>query len=237
MALLDQISVWTLSLDQPEAVVEKCYNSLAEDEKARADRYKVAGARRSYVLTRWALRSKLGECLEREPRELRFSYGEFDKPQLAETEPRGLSFNVSHSGDWAVIAIGPYELMGIDIEKVRAVNNLDSLARTVFSDNELSKWFAELEELRAEQLFRKWTQKEACLKAVGVGLSTAMSKLEIREADEGLQVETLPDSLSDAMPCSLQTFSQIEGYVISLALGRCSELPEIFFREFAFTSG
>lgn len=233
----ETIDVWTIALGQPIEIVDRCYQRLPIDEQAKADRYKVEPARRAFTLARWALRTKLAEQLDCKPQEVRFSYGEFEKPHLAEPASEGIGFNVSHSGDWAVGAIGPFEYLGVDIEKLRPVNNLESLARTVFSEYELKEWLARPEDSRSQELFRKWTQKEACLKAVGVGLSNAMTKFQVLEENGTLNLDAPPGSLADAFPWSLRTYSHIDGHVVSLAIGRCSELSPINFREFEFTSG
>ncbi|MEQ8839184.1 MAG: 4'-phosphopantetheinyl transferase superfamily protein [Lacipirellulaceae bacterium] len=233
----EKIVVWTISLDQPVEIVEQCYESLPAKERAKADRYKVEPARRAFVLARWALRAKLAERLECKPLGIHFRYGEYDKPYLAEPATCGLGFNVSHSGDWAMVAIGPFEVLGVDIERLRQVNNLDSLARTVFCQEELEKWLNETEELRPEHHFRKWTQKEACLKATGVGLSTPMTKLSVKEDGGRLLLDAPSGPIMDANPWALQTFSHLDCYFVSLALGKCSDLPEVIFQKFDFTSG
>lgn len=231
MAPAETIDVWMIALDQPAEVVDHCYQVLTVDERAKADRYKVEPARRAFVLARWALRTKLAERLDCQPQEIGFSYGEFEKPHLAEPGPEGIGFNVSHSGNWAVVAIGPFEYLGIDIEKLRPIKNLESLARTVFSEDELRQWLAGPDDSRAQELFRTWTQKEACLKAVGVGLSNAMTKVEIREEDQRLNVVASRGPLSEAQPWAVQTFDHLSGYYLSLAVGGRLELPRITFEK------
>jgi 4'-phosphopantetheinyl transferase len=100
-----------------------------------------------------------------------FSYGEFGKPLLQGVG--GVHFNLSHSGQLAVLAVSTSGPLGVDIESVRPLPDMLDIARRFFCPEEI----AELEELHGEArvaaFFACWTRKEACLKALGVGLSLA----------------------------------------------------------------
>ena len=86
--------------------------------------------------------------------ELRFAKGPRGKPYLPDW-PR-LHFNVSHSGELFVCAISETAEIGIDIERIREVPEREEIARRYGLD--------------ASRFFETWTQREAYLKALGVGV-------------------------------------------------------------------
>lgn len=100
------------------------------------------------------------------------SYG---KPMLAENAK--IHFNVSHSGDWVVAAIG-YNNIGVDIEKMQTVT--EDVYTNVLSVQ--GKGLAErLEPIKLEEYFiRKWTIKEAYTKTLGMGLSKSFPSIEVK---------------------------------------------------------
>lgn len=90
------------------------------------------------------------------------AFGENGKPYL---ENGGNFFNISHSGEYVVLATSPREV-GVDIEKITAFD--ENVAARVFTRAELA-WL----DSRGtdEAFFQLWTAKESLLKAVGAGLS------------------------------------------------------------------
>ena len=81
-------------------------------------------------------------------------------------------FNLSHSGNYVVIAVAPHEV-GVDIEKVDQKNLC--IAREVFTPNEI-KWMNKDQFLRFHIL---WTQKESVVKLDGRGLSINTLNFEV----------------------------------------------------------
>lgn len=107
------------------------------------------------------LREKLGQG--RTNIELvRNAYG---KPFLKDHE--GLHFNVSHSGQWIVCAVGR-EPVGIDVEKMEAVDM--DIAKRFFHKTEFNALINRDASARVSHFFDLWTLKESYIKAVGKGL-------------------------------------------------------------------
>ena len=86
----------------------------------------------------------------------RISEGEKGKPQI-DTFP----FNISHSGEYAVIAVGDGEI-GVDIEKIKSAPT--GLLDRIALPNEKAKISA------AKEILRLWTRKEAFAKCLGTGI-------------------------------------------------------------------
>ena len=116
-----------------------------------------------------------------EPSALRFAHNAFGKPSLAEAP--GCHFNLSHSGDAALLAIDAGAPVGVDIEIERAMDDIDAMAQAHFTDAERDALQRSSAGTRAAAFLRTWTRKEACLKAVGTGLSVDPRQLETGCAD------------------------------------------------------
>lgn len=166
---------------------------LAEEEAARAARFRHARDRNAYINTRAALRTLLGRYLDETPTSLVFEYGRFGKPRLARLVDRPeLRFNVSHSGTVALIAIAIAREVGIDVEEVRPLPDIPEMVSLYFAESERDRLIALPEETRTAEFFRLWTLKEAHLKAMGIGWSQWLSS----EPDSDRTSATIGESAS-----------------------------------------
>jgi phosphopantetheinyl transferase len=99
-------------------------------------------------------RAALSAWLGVPDQELRFAKGPKGKPYLPDWP--GVHFNVSHSGALFACAISAEAEVGVDVELIRDVPE--------------KKEIAERYGLDAGRFFETWTQREAYLKALGVGV-------------------------------------------------------------------
>jgi len=139
---------------------------LSTEERARAERLAFEEDRVRYVNSTYFLRSVLGDQVGIEPGRLAMSSGRWGKPYLQD----GPAFNLSHSKRWALVGVAPEGNVGVDVEDVRPVADLESLIESTMHVDEARELLALPSDRRAEAFFRLWTRKEAVVKAVGVGL-------------------------------------------------------------------
>ena len=92
---------------------------------------------------------------------------------------RQILFNLSHSQDLALYAITKVNLIGIDLEYIRPMNDAENLAKRFFSPQEYNLIRQLLPQKQQEIFFKLWTCKEAYLKATGDGLAGGLEKVEI----------------------------------------------------------
>jgi 4'-phosphopantetheinyl transferase len=173
-AFSDQnVHVWAMPIRAQEPVVSKLEILLSPDERMRGTRFRFDHLRRSFILTRGALRLLLGRYLDIAPSEIQIQYGPARKPFVA--SPANIQFNVSHSGDMALYAFSTGGELGVDVERIRPLPDMLDIASHFFCQEE----FRELSSLPAEQrdlsFFLCWTRKEAYTKALGGGLRLPMS--------------------------------------------------------------
>ena len=170
------VHVWRVPLGGTGRALPRLQTALSADERERAARFSLEKPRTAYTLARGSLRLLLGRYLNRDPAALRFVYGEHGKPAL---EDGALHFNLSHSGDLALVALAADRPVGVDIEFRRDRVSSDAIARRFFAADEVEALQALGESRRKEAFFRVWTRKEAYLKALGAGITVALDSFSV----------------------------------------------------------
>ena len=177
LAELD-LHVWAIELNADDRVVAACHSLLSDAEKTRAARFFQDRHRRLYTLSHGSLRTLLGSYLKVPPASIQFRSGPAGKPFLADSNA-ALQFNVSDSGDLALIGLARGGEIGVDVEYVKRMADMESIARHFFSPEECSDLLSLKEDDRAEAFFRCWTRKEAYLKALGDGLAAPLDSFQV----------------------------------------------------------
>jgi 4'-phosphopantetheinyl transferase len=218
-----RVDVWSVRLDEPakagsEVVV------LSPDEIARASRFHFEKDRIHFTRCRSALRDLLAGYLAIPPAEIRFEYLTSGKPQLAaEQNPSALQFNVSHSANMALIAVGSEHRLGVDIEKIRGDVDTTALAERFFSLRERAGLQALPDHLRVLGFFACWTRKEAFLKATGDGLSFPLEDFSVTtHPDLDPEIEEIKGSTDEGKQWFLADLSVVEGFRATVARERSS---------------
>ena len=176
----DHIDVWLCDLKQLSDEINNFYSILSEDERERADKLKVEDKRQQYIITRGVLRQRLGLLTNLEPKDFIIEYMEHGKPALA-NDPRyaDITFNVSHSNDFALIAVAQKQNIGIDIEKINRESNHQALMTRFFSMAEQAEFQTIPDANMASAFCACWTRKEAFIKAIGNGVSYGLDNFDV----------------------------------------------------------
>jgi 4'-phosphopantetheinyl transferase len=172
-----EIHVWSVRLDPPAAEVERLGRSLAEDEWARASRFRFEKHRRQYVVGRGALRTLLAAYLGIRPEAVRFRYGPRGKPFLE--SPEDLQFNLSNSDEMALVGFVRGPEIGVDVEYLRPMPDCEQISERFFSESERRVLRGIPQPTKEEAFFNCWTRKEAYLKAVGEGLAAPLDSFDV----------------------------------------------------------
>ena len=163
-----EIHVWRARLDLARCDLDFISQCLSGEEWTRAHRFRFGVYQDRYIAGRAILRTLLGRYLGSLPEKVSLSQTEWGKPILGGDMP--FHFNVSHSEDLMLIALSPSPI-GIDVEHIRPLDELDMMAKSVFSPEELDLWRRLKPEAKLESFFRLWTRKEALLKGIGLGIT------------------------------------------------------------------
>jgi 4'-phosphopantetheinyl transferase len=165
------VHVWAAHLDRSGEEILSFERMLSPAERDRAGKFHFPRDRHRFISGRGLLRAALSAYLETAPGELQFIYGPAGKPALAGPQSSALHFNLSHSGALLVLAVTRAGPVGIDVEHVRPLSEAETIADRFFSSDESAKWKRLPPDQKTAAFFNLWTRKEACLKALGHGLS------------------------------------------------------------------
>lgn len=211
------VHLWVLRLEAAESTFDRACSWLADDEMARAGRFRFDRHRRAYVLGRAALRTLLGSYLGIAPAEVRFAYGPQGKPALADSSS-SLRFNASNSGDLAACAFTRGCEIGVDIERHRPVRDLEHIADRFFSPQEAAEVLALPDPDKEQGFFNCWTRKESYIKAMGGGLSIPLDSFQVTLGPgEAPRMVSLGGSTEAARCWTLHDFAPAEGYTGAIA--------------------
>ena len=136
---VEEVQIWRARLDREGWPAEA---ALPESERRRAESIQIQLRRRRWVAARWALRTALGRYTESDPAEIALEEGSGGKPKTR--DHRAVRFNLTHSGELALVAITAGREVGIDVERA--------------------------DPRRARSFYRGWVRREARAKCAGTGI-------------------------------------------------------------------
>jgi 4'-phosphopantetheinyl transferase len=175
-----EVHIWRIDLNLPIDQLRLVRYTLSEDERRRASRFYFKRDQDRYVAARAGLRDILGRYLGRGPGDLSFQYNRHGKPSLVDGDYKDcVGFNLSHSGDIALVAVVRGSGVGIDIERIRMDFTGEDIASRFFSPVEMKAIQAQPLEKRHIAFFSCWTRKESYIKARGEGLSIPLDAFDV----------------------------------------------------------
>ena len=199
----DEVHIWLAQLDHEN--VTEFGETLSNNERARASRFRFEIDRKRFVVGRGILRKIVGKCLKTNPRQLCFEYNLYGKPSLSEQLHSHLKFNLSHSENLALYAISMRREIGIDLEQIKPSFVDEGMISLCLTQRETEHFYSLSEQERISFFFNCWTTKEAFLKANGNGLSVSPNEIETSE-------------LSQKTHLTFQKLPPIDGYSTALAV-------------------
>lgn len=225
-----EIHLWNVSLQQSQKVVSEFNRMLSLEETARANRFYFEKDKNRFILGRGGLRKILSFYLQTKPEKLQIEVTKDGKPFLGNSEHASITFNLSHSDDLALIAVSLHREIGIDLERLRPLTDLQHMIRRFFSSGECSAILSLPEEKQSAAFFQHWTAKEACLKAMGTGIRRPLNQVELLLNRDSLeeQVRVTEEGKQDAY-WHIYRLRMKNGFAAALA---CKEttLTLVFYR-------
>lgn len=213
-ASFEHVDLWRVHLEIPDAGCKSLRDILAEDENARADRFHFKTHRDKFLVGHAALREILSRYLSLPAKSISFCNNEYGKPEIEKRlNPNNLQFNLSHSGDWALIAVTIGRRVGVDVEQIRPDVECLSLARSYFSKSEYQSLLPLEEKACRRSFFACWTRKEAFIKAIGEGLSFPLSEFSVTiSPDDPPALEVIENSAYSISDWTFATCSPGQEY-------------------------
>jgi len=213
------IHVWCASLNVSPQDLSYYSSLLSQDEVERAGRFCFERDRSHYIAGRGLLRSILGSYLKTDPAQIEFVYGQFGKPALKTGQgDKTLEFNVSHSKDLAVYAFNWNHQLGVDVEYIKPMPDMDDFSERYYSPRETAFLNSLPGAQKEAAFFKLWTSKEAFLKANGSGLTEPLNEVEVSmETDGTLELISIGKVKGQTENWHLEIFNPVPGYQAALA--------------------
>ena len=173
----DTIQIWYGNIALDEAYYQNYWDVLDATEQAYAENIKNDLLRKRYVEVHGRLRNVLAQALNEPGKKISIKKAEHGKPYLADSPE--LAFNLSHSANSMVIAVGWNCQIGVDIENCKPRTSLAELVYKYFAEEETAYWNKLPEAQKMTAFYRFWTRKEAFVKATGRGIALGLSQCVI----------------------------------------------------------
>jgi 4'-phosphopantetheinyl transferase len=216
----DDVYVWCANLNSPDISIGQMAQVLSVDELRRAERFHFLEHRNQFITAHALLRKLLANYTNIEADRISFEYGKNGKPFLSEKfSNEKIRFNLSRSNGYAIFAFAYDREIGVDIEYVKEFADMDKVAEQVFSpeDNAVLRSFAKIE--KKEAFFTFWSRKEAYLKAIGEGFSSASDTIDISSYTIGGSIFIYSKGDSVAKNCwTIQDLRPLPGFVAASAV-------------------
>jgi 4'-phosphopantetheinyl transferase len=214
------VHCWSTAIDVTDQIYDVLIQRLSPDERTRADQFVFSPDRRNFIVARGILRDILSRYLHCQAAEIRFCTELNGKPGLdcANTSIR-LDFNLSHSSGYLVVAVTQGKKVGVDIEMVRPVPDIDLITSQSFSEYERNMLALLTGEEKLLGFYRCWTRKEAYLKAVGSGLSIPLDSFDVSLAEDN-PIEMVSNRLdpNQISRWSFYSFTPAHGFIGALVI-------------------
>ena len=167
----NELHLWRFELNTTVAGNDYFNQILCAEEISRGERLLDGRKKAQFISARTYLRTILGRYLQIQPNQVQFHYNQHGKPSLSEIHHSLLSFNLSHSGDWGVLAAATTKAVGVDLEYIDPEMIFFQLSHSYFNAQEKLCLDQYPHSRQRRGFYRLWTQKEAMLKFLGSGFS------------------------------------------------------------------
>ncbi|QJW88008.1 4'-phosphopantetheinyl transferase superfamily protein [Spirosoma taeanense] len=217
-----EIVLVRIPISDLESVVSNLFSLLQPDELIRASRFLQEKDRLRFGITRAITRLLLSRIVNQRPSQIQFiTSGAYTKPRLGNSSD--VRFNVSHSGNWAVIAIARDSEVGVDVEQIKPELAFQDIVPETFSTAE-RHWIETTSNAR-ERFFVLWTRKEALLKAMGIGIHEAIPLLPVLDGSH--RTESALSGLHGDW--RVESFTLAVNYPATVAYTLVPALPQLHF--------
>lgn len=176
----DQVELWSFPLNVAESLSGRLAGLLEVSERKRVQKYRFEREQRRFAVGRAVSRLLLSLYVGVPPQSIRFDYTAQGKPSMRDHD---LSFNLSHSDELAIVAVG-WSPLGVDVEQVRPVRDLELIVQRFFSSAECQMIGKMPGAGKERAFFNCWTRKEALLKAIGEGLLGRLNGFDVSVSPE-----------------------------------------------------
>lgn len=211
------IDLWIDELSAANEQYAYFWDLLDTHERTKTLRFVHDKHRYQYAIAHAKLRLILATYLKIEPNAINFAFGDFGKPYVTiDGTAHTVKFNLSHSGNKMIVAVGYNDFIGVDIEAWD--NKLDflAIAKQCFAASETTAWLALPESEKPAMFYQLWTRKESFAKATGAGITLDVAQVTTTAETGVSHFASIPHSFGNIMEWQLVDLKFNDG--ISAAL-------------------
>lgn len=154
------------------------FRYLSIDERKQAGRFHRISDRQRYIFSHVMSRIILSEYIGCKPGDVIYKRKDFGKPEIDGIN-RSIKFNLSHSENIILLAVSEKHEVGVDVEFIRELTNMDSLFEFTLTNDE-RRYINEFStDQKIKIFYRLWTLKESLVKGLGEGLSIPLNTISV----------------------------------------------------------
>lgn len=174
----NEIHIWVIDANETNHY-EHYEDFLNENERLRVKNFLCENLKKNHMVSHFATRNILSHYLNIPPAQIPIIYSEHHKPYLREN-PTQVQFNLSHSHGISLLGITKAFKIGMDIEKIEAIQNQSDVEKMILSQNEYNWLSSRPSSEKCESFYRLWTAKEAVMKGFGAGFHFGIENVEFQ---------------------------------------------------------
>ena len=175
------VDVWLAPLDLDDDRRSEFRSWLSPSETRSAEALGSAQLRERYIADHGWRRRLLGERMGRAPGKVAYVISPEGKPR---PDAGGPHLSASRSGGRGLYAICEEVEVGVDLERIGEVGEVEAIVRRIASPAERSAFETAAPTRRAAAGYACWTRKEAYVKAAGTGLVFPLTGVEVWVGDD-----------------------------------------------------
>ena len=193
---IGHVHLWLLPLNDDAAMADRDGYAacLSQAETERSHCFHFENDRFRFSMTRALVRRTLSLYASTAPSEWTFATNAHGRPHIS--GPRcddGLTFNLSHTHDLVVLAVGRHQRIGVDTERIDRAPAAAEIAQRFFAASEAAALHRVFGPDRDRLFMEYWTMKEAYIKARGLGLAIPLDQFAFDLAGSTISLSVRPD--------------------------------------------
>lgn len=217
-----ELTLYLLNIPKPDSIIlSNIIPKLPYQLQNKISRYRHIHDQWRLILSDLLTRKILSQETHVAPGFVELEIDPHGKPFLKGMERE---FNLAHANDY-IFFVTDNTPVGVDIEYILPLDDLDNLVRACFSEREIQAYMTNNKEQRLEFFYEIWTLKESYIKALGKGVSHSLQSFSINISEQKISLEA-SDTQNDWY---FKRYDLIDQYKAAVCASHCHfpERPQI----------
>lgn len=215
----NEVHVWLFDLDNQVCSLHGLWKILTQKEVEQCQRFRCRAIQKRFIYSRSFLRCVLGKYLEIDAQKICIQNTKYGKPYMRPVgENTIVQFNLSHSGNLIIYCFTSGHVIGIDVENIHPIEEMDTIITHFFSSEE-NRFIYDLHpRQRLDGFYYCWTRKEAYMKANGKGFSLPLNSFTVPIYTDNLSHQNnFHNTKEDKRQWQFMSFLPVPGYFAAIS--------------------